>query len=198
MLRPAMLAAGLCAAVLGALAGGALAASPGPEPAPPPAPALHPDPAPSAQPAPRSSSTSSSRTVSSINRSFPAVVAPATETVTLPSPVAAKPADAKPVTPAKVRKSPRRGASRSHTRSASVHHLVRLPGLLFDRASLRAIGGQAAAASGSRESRLLLAGGLALVLLVIGETTFLALAGARLGFQLPPRPRRTYRHGKAA
>ena len=198
-LRAAMLALGLCVGVFGGLAGGALAAGPGPEPAPsPPAPGLHPDPAPSAQPAPSSSSSSSSRSVSTVNRALPVVVAPTTAAVTPPPPVAAKPAGANSVARATVGKPPRRVAGRSHMRPASGHRFARLAGLLFDRASLRAIGGQAAAASGSRESRLLLAGGLALVLLVIGETTFLALAGARLGFRPNRRPRRTYRHGKAA
>jgi hypothetical protein len=64
-----------------------------------------------------------------------------------------------------------------------VNRFVRLPGLVLDRTSFRAIGGQVAVASTSRESRLLLIGGLALVLLVIGETTFLALARARLGLR---------------
>jgi hypothetical protein len=182
-----MLALGFCVAVLAGLEGSALAAGPGPEPAPPaPPPALHPDPAPSAQPTPSGSSSSTSTPQSS----FPATVTPSTQAVAPPPPAAFPPA-------ATTRKQTRRIVSTSNRRphkGSAVNRAVRFPGLIFARTPFRAIGGQVADASTSRESRLLLAGGFALVLLVIGETTFLALAGARLGFG----PGRLPRHRKPA
>ena len=189
-LRCATLALGLCVAVLAGFEGRALADGPGPEPAPPPPPALQPDPAPSAQPKPSGSSTSTSTPQSS----FPAAVAPTPQAVAPPPPAAVRPAAT--ATAAARKQQTRRivsTANRPHKNSA-VNRVRRFPGLIFARTPFRAIGGQAAAASTSRESRLLLAGGLALVLLVIGESTFLALAGARLGF----RPGRLRRHRKPA
>jgi hypothetical protein len=183
-LRAATLALALSVAVLAGLEGRALADGPGPEPAPPPPPALQPDPAPSAQPKPSGSSTSKSTP----QTSFPAAVAPTPQAVASPPPAVVRPAA---TAPARKQQARRIVSTPNHSRKAStVHRVMRLPGLILDRTSLRAIGGQATAASTSRESRLLLAGGLALVLLVIGETTFLALAGARLGFRPGRLPRR--------
>jgi hypothetical protein len=186
-LRIASLAVGLCIAMLAGFEGRALA-GPKPEPAPPPpAPALHPDPAPSAQPTP----SSSSRSVPTVQRSLPVAITPATQTVPSSGAAAARPS-APGVHKTLRHRVATSTAGRSHTRSATLHRVVRLPGFVFRRASLGAISGQAAVTSGSRESRLLLLGGLALVLLVIGETTFLALAGASLGFR-PRSTRRVYR-----
>lgn len=193
-LRTATLALGLFLAVLAGFEGRALADGPTPEPAPPPpAPALQPDPAPSAQPksSASSSSTSNSRSTSP---SFPAAVTPTPQAVAPPPPAAVRPA-ATATAPARKHQTRRivSTPNRPHKGSA-VNRVVRFPGLLFARTPFRAISGQAVTASTSRGSRLLLAGGLALVLLVIGETTFLALAGARLGF----RPVRLPRHRKPA
>jgi hypothetical protein len=186
-LRTATLAVGLSVALLAGLAGRALADGPRPDPAPPPpVPSFRPDPAPSAQQGP---TTTSSRSAP-VQRSAAVVVTPTTNAVAQPRPAAAKLAAR-----AHARKTPPRrvattGSSPAHAASTSAHRFVRFPGLFFGRSSFRAIGVQAAAAFGSHESRLLLAGGLALVLLVIGETTFLALAGARLGLQPIRRPTR--------
>jgi hypothetical protein len=177
--RTAAVAAALCLMVLGGLEGRALADGPTPEPAPPPASPLHPDPAPGAQQAPKRSSGSTP----TVQSSQPAVITPTTQAVAPPARATVQPA----ATLAHKAQSPARRTARtsgrSHTRSAAVNRFVRLPGLVLDRTSFRAIGGQVTVASTSRESRLLLIGGLALVLLVIGETTFLALARARLGLR---------------
>jgi cytoskeletal protein RodZ len=148
---------------------------------------LQPDPAPSAQPKPSGSSTSTST-----QTSFRAAVAPTPQSVAPPPPATVRPAATAPARKQQTRRiasTPKRAR-----KSSTVHRFMHLPGLILDRTSVRAISGQATAASTSRESRLLLAGGLALVLLVIGETTFLALAGARLGF----RPERLSRRRKTA
>ena len=189
-LRSATVALGLCVAVLAGFEGRALADGPGPEPAPPPPPALQPDPAPNAQPKPSGSSTSTSTP----QTSFPAAVVPTPQAVASPPPAAVRPA-ATATAPARKQQTRRivSTSSRLH-KSSAVNRVMRFPGLLFARTPFRAISGQAVTASTSRESRLLLVGGLALVLLVIGETTFLALAGARLGF----RPGRLSRQRKPA
>jgi hypothetical protein len=176
--RRTALTLGLCVPLLAGFAGRAFADGLKPEPAPPPPSSLQPDPAPSARQVPDGGSPSSASTARS---SLPVVVTPTTQAAVAPPPAAVRPA-----APA-----PKRS---SHTGSA-VHRFVRLPGLLLGRATFRTIGGQAAAASTSHESRLLLTGGLALVLLVLGETTFLALAGARLGLRPSGRPRRLERRG---
>ena len=71
--------------------------------------------------------------------------------------------------------------------AATVKRFVRWPGLILGPASLRALGVEAVSASSSSESRLLLAAGLALALLAVGEATFLALVGDRLGFRVTRR-----------
>jgi hypothetical protein len=187
-LRSATVALGLCVAVLAGFEGRALADGPGPEPAPPPPPALQPDPAPSAQPKPGGSSTSTSTP----QTSFPAAVAPTPQSVASPPPAAVRPTATAPARKQQTRRIVST-SSRPH-KSSAVNRVMRFPGLIFARTPFRAISGQEVAASTSRESRLLLVGGLALVLLVIGETTFLALAGARLGF----RQGRRSRHRKPA
>jgi len=193
-LRTATLALGLFVAVLAAFEGRALADGPRPEPAPPPpAPALQPDPAPSAQPK-HSGSSGSTSTSTSSSPSFQAAVTPSPQAVAPSPPAAVRPAGTE-TAPARKQQTRRVVAtSKRPHKGSTVNRLVRFPGLLLARTPIRAISGQAVTASTSRGSRLLLAGGLALVLLVIAETTFLALAGARLGF----RPVRLPRHRKPA
>jgi len=181
----------LGAALLFGSAGQALA-TPKPEPAPrQPASGLRPDPAPAAQ-AP--SSASSSASAPTVQSPIPALAAPTPAAVSPPAPAQSSSVSPAASTTAHKTQKPRGAVTKhlAHTTSA-VHRFVRLPGLLFESASFQAIGNEAASASASRSSRMLLAGGLALALLVIGETTFLALAGAKLGFRPRRRPRRAYR-----
>jgi hypothetical protein len=66
------------------------------------------------------------------------------------------------------------------------------PAFLLHRTSIPAIAAPPVAASASPESTFLLAGGLALVVLVLGETTFLTLVGRRIGVRPSRRRKQVY------
>ena len=194
---------GLCAFA----AGPALAQAPKPEPAPAtPGSGLGPDPAPSARTTATSSASSSSASSypsassssSVLRRSAPPQTAPSTQPGTISSgrPPAASHSTSPARQPTLKRERPRTTHRTSHPgrsrRVGRVWHFNALPTSLFRNASIRAIGAQALPRSGSVDSTFLLAGGLALVVLVVGETAFLLLAGSRIGARPGGRPGRAY------
>ena len=178
-----------------------------PEPAPPSAPSLRPDPAPHPQPAsrtPTSTSTSTSTSMSSSSSagtgtSTKSAVPPATATLpTASSPAGALRAIASPAgdqravgrhtkhgsqPPPSVREQPR------PLPAAVLRRVLGLPASLLGHTGIADIGRATVTRSASGESTLLLLGGLALVLLVLGETTMLAVIGRGVGLGLRLRAR---------
>ncbi len=195
MLRFAALVVTLSIGVLPGLGGEALAQGPKPEPAHvSPSLPLQPDPAPNAHPA-RTVSAGSSPT---LHRSISPPAAPSTHATVSSSvdppvspaagPSARKPAEKQgPPTIRRTTQNPSRTLSPS-----ALRRIGAFPAFLFQRTSIRAIAAPPVPESVSPESTFLLAGGLALVVLVLGETTFLMIVGRRIGVRPSRRPKQVY------
>jgi hypothetical protein len=172
--RTALLA-GCAAALVGATAGSALADLK-PQRPPPHHGALRPDPVPGA-----SSPRSVVKTALSTQTQQPVIARSSTPRTTAPAYVAPTPR-----TSAAPRSSVRSTSSKQRARPAGGTHRL-WPDVRRGAASLTSV----RALPGSRRSWLVLAAGLGLVLLVIGETTFLRLSGAWFGLPAPARSRST-------
>ena len=188
MLRLVALVVTLLVGLLAGLGGRALAQGPKPEPArvSPNLP-LQPDPAPSAPAQTVSAGSAPTRHHSispptTVSSSVAPTVSPAA------GPSARKSAE-KQGPPTSRRTTP----NPSHTLSPSaLRRIGAFPAFLLHRTSIRAIATPPVTASVSPESTFLLAGGLALVVLVLGEMTFLTLVGRRIGVRPSRRPKQVY------
>lgn len=190
---------------------GEAAAAAGPKPEPPPAGALRslrPDPAPATSPTHTVTSGSTSSPRSSSPPAQPAT--PSTGATSSPTVPAAQPTVSSPAQPASssssgttVRTQPpaasqaaktRHHVTRKATRKRSHHASTRLPALLsvpaFVRNSLHLPGG-AVVKPASSSSTLWFVGALALVVLALGETTFLTYVRSRISAPAP-RQRKVY------
>jgi hypothetical protein len=164
----------------------------GPEPAPGSRPlSLRPDPAPSAHPA----RTVSSGSASARHRSISPAATLSTHATVSSSPRVSPATEnartsAEKQRPRTIRKTTRK---RSHSLSQSaLRRFGALPAFLLRRPSIGPIPGPVTE-SARPESTFLLAGGLALVVLVLGETTFLTLMRIRIGVRPSRRRKQVYR-----
>ena len=193
----------LSVGLLAVLCGEATAQGPKPEPAPATFHSLRPDPAPSARPAQTVSSASSSTSQSSAPAQAPAAPPASTSYPTAPPTQSAVSSSTQPAPSStsgsrasSSRSKGRKSGSRVHKTSQVLSHHTsgRLPRLLsvpaFLRAKLHLGAAEAVVKPSSRNTTLLLAGALALVVLVLGETTLLTFARTRIGV---PTSRQTSR-----
>jgi len=165
--------AGCALALVGATAGSALADLK-PQRPPPHRGALRPDPVPGASSSKTVAKTPLSTTPSAVRVSVVPRSTPRTYVVSPPRKAAASRPSARPTAP----KPRERTTAAAHRFWPDVRHRA---------ASLTSV----RALPGSRRSWLVLAAGVGLVLLVIGESTFLRISGAWFGLPAPARSRAT-------